>query len=233
MANSFRKRLQISWVRPLAWTGLWVLLRATALAQAVEPDASVGAALRNLASRSGIAFVGRVTEIDRGTGAVEVKFQVEQPLLGGVGPTYTLREWIGLWAAGQSRYSLGQRVVIFLHAPGKSGLSSPVDGMEGILPVVQETADSEPLLDMRRVSARVQRKVGEPIADGSNGAMKLADVAAVVTAWNRPVRPEPVRHPLPIGVAPIAKPPVFLGPIVVAPIDMLKEPLRLPVGVAR
>ena len=228
MADGFRTRLDLGRFWPLVLAGLWVLLRAVALAQIAQPDASVGAALRNLASRSGVAFVGRVVEIDRGTGVVTVKFLVEQQLLGAVGATYTLQEWAGLWSAGQHRYSVGERVAIFLHAPGKAGFSSPVDGMDGILPVVQESADSEPLLDVRRVAARVQRQTGEPIADESNGAMKLTDVTPVVAGWNNAPRLEPVRHPLPIKVLPIVTTPILLSPT-----ETLQPPLRLPIGIAR
>jgi len=228
MADGFRTRLDLGRFWPLVLAGLWILLRAAALAQIAQPDASVGAALRNLASRSGVAFVGRVVEIDRGTGVVTVKFLVEQQLLGAVGATYTLQEWAGLWSAGQHRYSVGERVAIFLHAPGKAGFSSPVDGMDGILPVVQESADSEPLLDVRRVAARVQRQIGEPIADESNGAMKLTDVTPVVAGWNKAPRLEPVRHPLPIKVLPIVTTPILLSPT-----ETLQPPLRLPIGIAR
>ena len=228
MADGFRTRLDLGRFWPLVLAGLWALLRVVALAQIAQPDASVGAALRNLASRSGVAFVGRVVEIDRGTGVVTVKFLVEQQLLGAVGATYTLQEWAGLWSAGQHRYSVGERVAIFLHAPGKAGFSSPVDGMDGILPVVQESADSEPLLDVRRVAARVQRQIGEPIADESNGAMKLTDVTPVVAGWNKAPRLEPVRHPLPIKVLPIMTTPILLSPT-----ETLQPPLRLPIGIAR
>ena len=85
------------------------------------PDSSVGAALRSLASRAGVVFVGRVTAIVPQGGVVEVSFAVEQQVLGMVGETYSLREWAGLWAAGQQRYRVGQRAMFFLHAPGVAG----------------------------------------------------------------------------------------------------------------
>jgi hypothetical protein len=213
MADVLRRRVEVGWLWAVVLLGLWVWFSVGALAQVAQPDGSVGEALRNLASRAGVAFTGRVVEIDRKGGVVEVVFNVEQPLLGDVGATYTLREWGGLWAAGQQRYAVGERVAVFLHAPGKSGLSSPVDGMEGIVPVVQESADGEPLLDVQRLAARVRRSVGEPIVDAANGAMALADAKAVVAGWNRPLALEPVRRPLPVGVVPVV--------------------VRLPVGVAR
>ncbi len=232
------KQVGVDWLWRLAMAVCWLWFSAAALSEVAPPDASVGAALRNLASRSGVAFVGRVLEIDRGAGVVDIVFRVETPLLGQVGATYTLREWAGLWAAGQHRYPVGQRVAIFLHAPGKAGLSSPVDGMEGILPVVQQSADSEPLVDVRRLAARVQRKVGEPIDDAANGAMKLTDAAGTITGWKQ-VLPEPARLPLPAGIEPVATTPVVTGPVVTGPIVTglvgvgPGETLRLPVGIGR
>ena len=207
MANVLRRRIESGWVWVGVLLGLWVWFSVGALAQQVaKPDASVGEALRNLASRAGVAFTGRVVEIRREGGVVEVVFAVEQPLLGDVGATYTLREWGGLWAAGQQRYAVGDRVAVFLYAPGGSGLSSPVDGMDGVVPVVQASEDSAPLLDVRRLAARVSRRVGEPL-DG--GAIALEDAKAVVAGWRRPLVAEPVRRALP------------------------EDEVRLPVGVAR
>jgi len=206
------------WVRPLVLAAMWLWFSFVALGQTVAPDSSVVAALRNLASRSGVVFAGRVTEIRPVGGVVEIVFRVEQPLMGDMGSVYTVREWGGLWAAGQRRYTLGERVVIFLHAPNAAGLSSPVDGMEGILPVVQESADSEPLLDLRRVATRVFRPVGDPLVDAGNGAMTMSEVKDVVVGWRLPARPEPVRRPLPVGVEPVR---------VVAPVRVL------PIGIGR
>ena len=68
---------------------------------ASAPDGSVGAALRNLASRAGAVFVGRVTAVTQSDGVVELSFAVELPVMGVTGATYTLREWAGL--CSQSR----------------------------------------------------------------------------------------------------------------------------------
>jgi len=207
MANVLRRRIESGWVWVGVLLGLWVWFSVGALAQQVaQPDASVGEALRNLASRAGVAFTGRVVEIRRAGGVVEVVFAVEQPLLGDVGAAYTLREWGGLWAAGQQRYAVGERVAVFLYAPGAAGFSSPVDGMDGVVPVVQASADSAPLLDVRRLAARVRRRVGEPL-DG--GAVALEDAKAVVVGWRKPLVVEPVKRPLP------------------------GEPMGLPVGIGR
>ena len=196
MTNVLRRRIESGWLWVGVLLGLWVWFGVGASAQVAQPDGSVGEALRNLASRAGVAFTGRVAEIHRNGGVVEVVFCVEQPLLGDVRTTYTLREWGGLGAAGQQRYAVGERVAVFLYAPGTAGLSSPVDGMDGIVPVVQESADSAPLLDVRRLAARVRRRVGEPMDGSANGAMALEDAKAVVVGW-RKLLAEPVRRPLP------------------------------------
>jgi hypothetical protein len=65
-------------------------------AQAVEPDSSVSAALRSLASRAGVVFAGQVLRIERKNGIVEITFRVDQTILGVTTTTYTLREWAGL-----------------------------------------------------------------------------------------------------------------------------------------
>jgi hypothetical protein len=221
-----RSSSEWGWRRPLALLAAWLCFSALALAAVAQPDTSVGAALQNLASRAGVAFTGRVAKIERNGSVVEVTFLVEEPLVGSVGATYTLREWAGLWPQGQSRYTLGQRIAIFLHAPGKSGLSSPVDGMEGIVPMVQESATQEPLLDVRRLAARVQRNVGEPIADESNGAITVADAkAAIVIDKEKTVWHEPIRRRLPF--APV--------PRIVTPIGRVQvhDDMQLPVGIAR
>ncbi len=223
MADSFFKRVYFRWFWPLLLAGLWVWFSFVSLAQVASPDVSVAGALRNLASRSGVVFTGRVVAINRVGGVVEVVFHVEQPLLGEVGGSYTLREWAGLWAAGQHRYSVGERIAIFLRAPGKAGLSSPVDGMEGILPVVQDGADSAPMLDVRRLAARVQRPVGSPIVDAANGAMALADVTTTVASWKQPARPEPVLRPLPVGLEPVAT----------GPVGGVTMPFSLPIGIGK
>ena len=197
MADVLRRRVESGWLWAAVLLGLWVWFSVWAFAQSAQPDGSVGEALRSLASRAGVAFTGKVVEIRRKGGVVEVVFAVEQPLLGDVGSSYTLREWGGLWAAGQQRYLVGERVAVFLHAPGKSGLSSPVDGMDGVVPVVQESADRAALLDVRRLGARVRRKVGEPVGGVANGAMALEDARAVVVGWRKALVAEPVRRALP------------------------------------
>jgi hypothetical protein len=166
------------------------------------PETSVGIVLRNLAARAGVVFVGQVVRIEHETGTVEVVFQVDQPVLGAVGATYTLREWNGLWSGGQQRFRLGERAMLFLHRPKgqAAGLGSPVDGMEGVVPVVVQGANAAALLDVRWLAARVRRPLGAPIADAADGAIALSDATALVQQWQQNDWVEPLPRPLPAGV---------------------------------
>jgi hypothetical protein len=167
-----------------------------------KPVASVAGVLRNLASRAGVVFVGQVQSIVPKAGVVEITFQVQQPVIGVVGGTYVLREWAGRWTGGQLRYRIGQRAMFFLHAPSAAGLSSPVDGMAGIVPLVPMGANVGPLLDVRMLATRVARSVGSPMLDAESGAIALADAETVVSNWQAEQVPEPVKLPLPVGVRP-------------------------------
>lgn len=167
--------------------------RPTSIAEG-HVDASVGEAMRSLAARAGVVFVGQVVSVERKGGVVEVEFRVDHAVQGPVGSTYRLREWAGLWSAGQQRYIPGQRAMVFLRAPNGAGLSSPVDGMEGVVPVVPMGADAAPMLDVRRLAARVQRSVGEPMRGES---VTLQGAVAAVRQ-----RGEPELRALPEGWLP-------------------------------
>jgi len=136
-------------------------------------------------------------------GVVEVSFAVDQPVSGAVGATYSMREWAGLWTAGQPRYRVGQRAMFFLHAPNAAGLSSSVDGTEGVVPVLA-SEDGVPELDVRWLSARVLRAPGQPIEQAEKGAVALSEARSVVAGW-RTSQMEPKRLPLPVEMRPVAE----------------------------
>ena len=46
------------------------------------------------------------------------------------GQSLTIHEWGGLWTGGE-RYRVGEHVLLFLYAPSKLGLTSPVAGALG------------------------------------------------------------------------------------------------------
>ena len=191
-----------------------LLLSASAFAQ-IAPDTSVAAALNSLSARAGTVFAGQVMAVRHVGGVVEVEFQVSQNLKGPATGSYVLREWAGLWAAGQRRYWVGERAVVFLHEAGKSGLSSSVDGMDGILPIMPAgniTTGLSVDVDVQRLRTRVLRPAGAPLVDSAT-QMPLTAVALAVQGL-------PVSPPI---LPPIRKLPVP------APRPILRTPLRAPV----
>ena len=166
--------------RLVVWVAVSGMVWALLLAQSadaesvVRPDTSVGAALRSLASRAEDVFVGQVVRIARKGGVVEVEFRVDQSVMGAQGAEYTLREWAGVWPPGQNRYVVGQRAMVFVYPASASGLSSPVDGAEGVVPVMVQGVGAEPLLDVRRLATRVLRGQGEPLPDLESSAISLS-----------------------------------------------------------
>src|SRR5579875_3101805 len=191
--------------RWLIWL-LWPAIAAGAQQQAVAgPDASVTAALVNLSQRAATAFVGQVVDIRRIAGVVEIQFRVDTPVVGQAGGSYTLREWAGMWPPGMWRYHVGERALVFLHGTSSAGLSSAVDGGEGVVPVMADE-DGTVLLDVRRLSTRVLRQIGEPLADVSNGAIALKDALPLIQSRGA-AGVRPVRRPLPRGTMAILETP--------------------------
>jgi hypothetical protein len=103
-----------------------------------HPPIAPGSVFKQLVRSAGIIFSGRVTFIGPPAAAsgqdrssTTVTFQVEHALRGASsGQNLTIHEWAGLWASGE-RYRVGERVLLFLYAPSKLGLTSPVGGGEG------------------------------------------------------------------------------------------------------
>jgi hypothetical protein len=109
---------------------------------AAMPPATVEDALQQMSAAAGVIFTGQVTAIRRipgeggASGTVEIDFLVNNAVRGCVaGQTYTLREWAGLWVDSSGRYRVGQRLLMMLRSPGPSGISSPVGGMDGAVPI--------------------------------------------------------------------------------------------------
>jgi hypothetical protein len=145
---------------------------------------------------AGTIFVGEVTAIREqsdqqgASGIVEIDFRIDQAVRGcTAGSTYTLREWAGLWEAGDQRYRIGQRLLMMLHSPTASGISSPVDGMNGAIPILPTTnsqvlagADvaTQPLAaDLRWIAAQLSRPT--PYTD-SNAQVTARSVPSVFSA---------------------------------------------------
>lgn len=161
------------WVRrgAMLLVGLAVIAVGPAKAQvrslavpAAEVETNLAGALGRLASRAGSVFVGTVESIERTPGVVQVSLRVEQVLQGQPGSRYLLREWAGRWPPGLQRYMVGQRALFFLNAPSISGLSSPVDSGDGVLPVFGDPADGA-TVDVTRLNATLLRQLGEKLSD--------------------------------------------------------------------
>ncbi len=195
--------------------GRWVLAGVLALgcgegsagAQGAVPPSGLAGEFASLAGRAATIFVGQVISIERRGGAVEITFNVEQAIAGSNGSQYTLREWAGLWPQGQYRYTVGQRSLVFLNGTSTAGFGSPVDGPEGVVPVLVQGANAPELLDIRRLSAALLRTPGTPLANEATGAIQLAEALPLIAAGlgngaGRLPRPEPIRLPMPVRVGP-------------------------------
>jgi hypothetical protein len=101
--------------------------------------AAAAVVLKGLAARAGVIFAGHVVEVRRNdsAGYVDVVFAVDRAVRGCDGSQrYVLREWAGLWADEPRRYGVGQRLLMIVSARGASGMSAPVGGMAGRIPLV-------------------------------------------------------------------------------------------------
>lgn len=166
-----------------------------------QPPQTLEDALHEMSDAAGVIFAGQVLGVklipDRGTtpNAVEVRFRVDVALRGCVtGQTYVLREWAGLWSNGEVRYRTGQRLLMLLRTPGPAGMSSPVGGMDGAIPIrgvesqigasstgmVSGTSTQSPatvMVDLRWVGTRVLRVA--PYAAASSDAAKSANLLPI------------------------------------------------------
>jgi len=124
-----------------------------------------------MSDQADMIFLGEVTAIrphDDGSlasGIIEIDFRVDCAIRGVSGGTYILREWAGLWSGNAARYRTGERLLMLLHAPAASGLSSPVGGLDGAIPISgggaapvlvnAAMASSAPVVDLRWLGARL------------------------------------------------------------------------------
>jgi hypothetical protein len=188
--------------------------------------------LAQMAAQASIIFVGRVNAVrvplaTAGAGSagwVEVDFAVEQWLRQPEGWTtsYVVREWAGLWRDGP-RYSVGQRRLMLLHAPGPSGLSSPVDGLNGAIPIVAGVIARQPvaravetanlngsavapasLVDLRWIQARELRSAAGSGTSSSASAQSTGHSSSIAPASAQ--AEASAAQPGPQAVAPLGAP---------------------------
>jgi hypothetical protein len=118
-------------------------LAVSGWAQAVHP-ASSGLSLEQVAARAGLIFSGTVQDVRaEGDSVNRVMFKVDEGIRGvHTGEIVTIREWVGAVRIGlANRYRAGEKVLVFFHASGPNGLTSPVGGSAGVV----RFADSETL----------------------------------------------------------------------------------------
>jgi hypothetical protein len=179
----------------LAWgAGGWT--QETAHRQNAETvPASLEEALRGMSRQADVVFTGRVTAVRvregefGATAVAEVDFAVQDAVRGVGGRTYRMRQWGGLWQ-GDAPFRVGQRYLMLLHAPGASGLSSPVGGMDGAIPIRAGAAAglNDPQVDLRWVGARVARAVVyAPTRGGSSVGAPMLRGGLVMEAGEREV----------------------------------------------
>lgn len=166
------------------------------------PPTTVEGALREMFAAAAIIFTGQVRAIERQEDTVTTRFDVEDDIRGVTsGTTYSLREWSGLWTDSGSRYTVGQHLLLLLHAPSVAGLASPVK--DGAIPLqgdaVTGTADLRwvalhtVVAAQTATSARLTGKpsvANEPVANTAPAPDRYAHfdravVADLLHAWQR------------------------------------------------
>jgi hypothetical protein len=156
-------------------------------------DPATEDALHALARLAGVIFTGQVVAVrrhvanDGAAGVVEIEFAVDDAIRGTGGGSYTLREWAGLWAAGDEPFRVGQRYLMLLHAAGAAGLSSPVGGMDGAIPIRGGTTVDSRTVDLRWIRTRVVQPIGyraAPVARPTARlpASRVDDAAAAISS---------------------------------------------------
>ena len=124
---------------------VFFLAFALAFPASAQLPADTSAALSSMAARAGVMFTGRVLSVTPTQGVVEIAFEVETPIKGvSARHPYILREWAGLWSSPTPRYLPGEHLLLLLTARSPHGISSPVDGYAGIIPIIETTPQPSP-----------------------------------------------------------------------------------------
>ncbi len=185
-------------------------------------------ALQQMAARAGVVFVGRVLSVhlpesyvgspgDAAEGLVEVRFAIDIPIRG-TQPgesQFLLKEWSGLWTDATPRYRVGQRLLVLLHTPNGAGLSSPIDGTDGILPLTGTGPTPSP---------------EDTTATPGTLQVDLRWLQTKLLRQPAPIAPEPVSPPAtpPVFPQPVVPPrfPQPVHPFPVSPYPILHQPNR-------
>ena len=128
------------------------MARAAALTQAAAAPRTVEEALQSMFAAADVVFTGEVVAVEHDEDVVTVRFAVEDGVRGvSTSAGYTLREWSGLWSDNPSRYTVGQHLLMLLHAPSVAGFASPVS--DGAIPLTGDAATGT--ADLRWIASQV------------------------------------------------------------------------------
>ena len=194
----------------------------TSHTQLPAPPATTEDVLRQMLGQSGLVFTGQVTAIRHSGAIVEIDFAVEDAVLG-IAPntTYTLREWIETSPAAASQFEIGRRYLMFLHAPGPGGLSSPVGGPDGAIPILPGNEAASPttpdILGLTAQSALTQPTASTAANTTPNIPPSRARTSfrlSSLTDSSLPTQPTPTSTSLP------TIPPLASSPLTSSTIDL-------------
>lgn len=184
--------------RHLAAPLCMLLFCATLAAQARVREVN----LAYLTRRADVIVQGRVTRVQHGglpqypnLATIEVTLSVEDMVRGSAQKTYTFREiLVGLRSReGKENYRVGQQMLLFLPAPSKLGLSSPIGMEQGRFHIAGNAATSAMIInetgniglfkDVAPTAARAGRKLSASqlkVAATRRGAVRLDDFKSLV-----------------------------------------------------
>ena len=184
------------WARGVVLAALLMSSAAYGQVATVAQPETVVDVLHQISDKADVIFVGQVGAIRRpNDGVVEVEFRVNEAIRGcSVGTPYILREWSGLWVGGTARYHVGEQLLMLLHAPSAAGVSSPVGGLDGAIPIRQggsvATAEDTgaprqpPFVDLRWLGVKVPHAISyrsEPPHTAKSAGMAVSLSAQLQT----------------------------------------------------
>ena len=157
-------------IQILGWAallGCGMAAAQTSLQAPPQPPTTTAAALEEISRQAGRILVGTVVDVHLAGGGrpvdwpdgermMEITLQAEDCVRGcAPGQRFVLREWASLWRGQPHRYRVGQRAVWMLYPQSTSGVSSPVCGMLGVLPI--SAVNDGQSVDLRWLQTDVQR----------------------------------------------------------------------------
>lgn len=185
----------------MGWIVRLIVVLAYVAPAAAQLPAGVAVELQQMAAQAGVIFTGQVVSVSRNDpqGFVDIRFSIDDAIRGCPKTGfYVVREWAGLWSGQQERYRVGQRRLMLLTARNASGMSSPVGGMDGAIPLVATGAAPiansagvapvdtgvdapTPSVDLRWIQARVTRG-----SSSASATARLQPTGIPVKPWPDP-----------------------------------------------